>query len=282
MESDAEKDHWILRRFLASLWRHGPLGTAKRVNTAMDSLFRNIPGCQRLFLSIDFRLQSAQNYLDSSFDRKYGTDTSGHIPLDRLTIESGDSRDGIWYEPMSAKIFAQIMDNVNIDRNEFVFIDFGSGKGRVLLLASNCGFKSIIGVEFSKELHEIAKKNVALWDRITQRQNNIMPICIDATKYQIPNDPLVVFFFSPFMGKSMMQVLNNISISLKTNPRKIMILFYGINYETVCLLKKMSSHWRELKIRADWSQFNKYRAFIFTALRNSGSNILLASAALAG
>jgi len=43
---------------------------------------------------------------------------------------------------------------------DFTFIDLGSGKGRVLLMASDYPFKRIIGVEFMPELHRAAQENV--------------------------------------------------------------------------------------------------------------------------
>jgi hypothetical protein len=46
---------------------------------------------------------------------------------------------------MSVTVFKQIMSRLTIRFGEFELIDFGSGKGRVLLLASGYGFKKIIG-----------------------------------------------------------------------------------------------------------------------------------------
>ena len=43
---------------------------------------------------------------------------------------------------------------------DFTFIDLGSGKGRVLLMASDYPFKKIIGVEFMPELHRAAQENI--------------------------------------------------------------------------------------------------------------------------
>jgi hypothetical protein len=43
---------------------------------------------------------------------------------------------------------------------DFTFIDLGSGKGRVLLMAAAYGFKRIIGVEFMPELHRVAEENI--------------------------------------------------------------------------------------------------------------------------
>jgi hypothetical protein len=273
MKSGSGQAHWIFGKPLDSLWRHGPLGTAKRVNRAMGGLFRHVPGSQRLFSSIDTCLHNIHNYFDGAIDRKFGTDTSGYIPLENLAIQSKNTKDGVWYEPMSAKIFFQIMDNLNINWRAFDFVDFGSGKGRVLLLASRYGFKSIIGVEFSEELHKIAMKNAALWSRSLKSCSSIKAIHKDATEYVIPDGPVVIFFYSPFMGKTMARVLDNISKSFEQNPREIVIAFYGANLETINLLRKTHFQERELKFRPDWAHFNKYRAFIFTALPPSRSGV---------
>jgi tRNA1(Val) A37 N6-methylase TrmN6 len=48
---------------------------------------------------------------------------------------------------------------LNLPKNK-VIVDIGSGKGRVLLMASEFGFKEARGVEFSLNLCEIAKKNI--------------------------------------------------------------------------------------------------------------------------
>jgi SAM-dependent methyltransferase len=266
MKSGPGQGHRIFGKPLDSLWRHGPLGTAQRANRAMGSLFRHVPGSQRLFSSIDKGLYKIHKYFDGSVDRKYGTDTSGYIALENLTIESKNTKDGIWYEPMSTKVFSQIMGNLNINRRTFDFVDFGSGKGRVLLLAANYEFRKVVGVEFSEELHKVATKNVILWNRGVGGRSNIETIHMDATEYAIPNGPVVLFFYSPFMGKTMARVLGNISDSFKKNPREIVVVFYGANLETIDLLKRTGFHERELRFRPDWTHFNKYRAFIFTAL----------------
>jgi hypothetical protein len=43
---------------------------------------------------------------------------------------------------------------------DFTVIDFGSGKGRALIVASECPFRRIIGVEFALELHRDAQQNI--------------------------------------------------------------------------------------------------------------------------
>jgi SAM-dependent methyltransferase len=288
MESGAEKKRGIGVSFLNALWRHGPLGTAKRVNIALSRYRCGLPGCQRLFNSIDACLQRIHDHLDGRFDRMFGTDTSGHISLTQMTIERGSIQEGIWYEPMSPKIFAQIMDDLDINYGEFDFIDFGSGKGRVLLLASSYGFRNVVGVEFAEELHETAKRNIELWLQDSRRSARIESVHMDGAEYPIPDVPLVVFFFSPFTDNTMARVLGNIRTSFQVGDRNIKIIFYGENPETIRLLKEMNFQSKELNLHADWSQFNKYRAFIFTGLQDGRTNLndflapILTSVALMG
>ena len=87
------------------------------------------------------------------------------------------------------------------------FIDYGSGKGRALLIASEFGFSSIIGVEFSSYLHRIAQENVRKLESRLQRQLNVTLVNQDAALYQPPPGKKVAFFFNPFDSEIMSQVL---------------------------------------------------------------------------
>src|SRR5215831_4141539 len=84
-----------------------------------------------------------QHSLDRSFDRQWGTDTTGVILLRDLSITSPHAVDGAWYEPASGKVLAQMLAYLPVDFRRFTFIDFGSGKGRVLFLATAYGFARI-------------------------------------------------------------------------------------------------------------------------------------------
>ena len=262
-------DHWMVRKFFDSLRKHGPLGTCRRVFAVMQRQLNRVPGCGRLFLSLDGILCIVKCYFDRQFDRKYGVDTSDVIPLKDLTIKSKNIKDGNWYEPMSVKVFKHIMSYLTINFGEFEFIDFGSGKGRVLLLASEYGFKKIIGIEFAEELHRIATENVAIYERFTQRTINIETICMDAVEFPIPNVPVVIFFYSPFKAKVIEHVLSNVLLSLAMNPREIILIFYGQNPNTVKLFKATGFRCRELELCADWSQFTQYQGFLFTSRKSA-------------
>ena len=63
-------------------------------------------------------------------------------------------------------LFREMVGRLPIRHDDFVFIDFGSGKGRCLLLATEWPFRRIVGVELSAELNHVAReKHPALTDR---------------------------------------------------------------------------------------------------------------------
>ncbi len=118
-----------------------------------------------------------------------------------------------------------MINTVSIKFNEFVFVDFGSGKGRVLLFASKFPFQKIIGVEFSKKLHNIAKHNVDLFLAKTGRIDNFELHCMDVTQFILPRQKIVLFLYNPFQETVMKSILVNLANSYAKNPADIIILY---------------------------------------------------------
>jgi SAM-dependent methyltransferase len=108
---------------------------------------------------------------------------------------------------------------------DFTFVDLGSGKGRVLLMASGFPFKRIIGIEFMPDLHRIAQKNIARYSSVKQQCRQIETLCLDARDFQFPLDPLVVYLFNPFSESTFAQVLENLRRSIELVPRPIYIAY---------------------------------------------------------
>jgi SAM-dependent methyltransferase len=93
-----------------------------------------------------------------------------------------------------------------------VFIDFGSGKGRVLLIASRFPFRRIIGVELSEQSSAVARRNV---ERNSKRSRcaDVRILTCDATEYEIPDDVTVAYFCDPFEGAAFQTVLDRLIAS---------------------------------------------------------------------
>lgn len=162
----------------------------------------------------------------NDFDRKWGTDTSGRVRPWDLGVSLRQASGASSYTATSEKVFHDLIAKLDINFADYVFVDCGSGKGLVVLLASQYSFKRIVGVEFSPGLHKVAQANLSRIDHQTQRCLDIELICLDATQYDFPAEPCVVYFFNPFAGEDIMQnVVANIVRSLAACPRDLFIIY---------------------------------------------------------
>ena len=108
---------------------------------------------------------------------------------------------------------------------DLVFIDFGSGKGKALLLASEYGFRRMVGLEFSPELNLVAQHNI---QKYRDRQPTCGPaesLCTDFLDFSLPKEPSVFFFFDRCEDRILLKVLRNIRLSLAEHPRAAYIVY---------------------------------------------------------
>ena len=138
-------------------------------------------------------------------------------------IETGKRNLRVRYDPTEPKYIRWAFRNLPINPTEYSFVDFGSGKGRVLVAAAERPFAQVIGVEYQKELHEAALKNIRSAKRIKCR--NVVSLCVDATEFSIPDSPCVLFFYNPFLGETMDRVLSNIRASLTRTQRPVFVVY---------------------------------------------------------
>lgn len=164
----------------------------------------------------------------SDFDRERGVSTDGDIDgwtyLSDLKISSRNWINGRNYMPTEPFRFEAALSNLKIRFEDFLFIDFGSGKGRVLLMASELPFKRVIGVEFAHELHAIAQSNIAKYDA-RRKSGPMESICMDFLDFPLPPEPSVFFFFDPCENAVLAQLLGQIRQSLDAHPRPGYIVY---------------------------------------------------------
>ena len=170
-------------------------------------------------------------YLDKRFDRKRGVDTAGLFRLPELESDPRFKYSEV-YDPTPAAIFSRLMRRINVDLSRFVFIDFGCGKGKVLLLAAELPFKQIIGVELSSKLMQVAEENLrSHLSRTRTVGNPIRLACMDASEFQLPREATICYFYNPFKEEVMRKVLENIRRSLAAVPRELYVLYlYPIHH----------------------------------------------------
>lgn len=152
--------------------------------------------------------------------------------LDGLTIRGPHQADANTYGPVIPKTFRRVLSTLRIDHSQYVFVNFGCGKGRAVLLASGYPFKRIIGVEFAKELIEAASKNLGLW-RPKKKCNAIQLVWADVLDFEIPQDPCVLYFLHPFSAVMISRVLEKARDTLKTCPRNLIIVYVNPAHDQV-------------------------------------------------
>jgi len=163
--------------------------------------------------------------LDQNFDDRYGLETGDWINLGELKVSGENVQFGTHYEAITLSLFRETIAHIPESLDDFLFIDFGSGKGRALLLAAEHPFRTIIGLEFSSELHKIAQRNIERYKISTNSTRDIESVCIEATAYQIPNEKSVCYFFNPFNEVVLAKVLGNIQKSIVEHPRTVYISY---------------------------------------------------------
>jgi len=91
---------------------------------------------------------------DQSFDRVYNVESAGTEEPKFLTAEEALKAHAKGYEPTTKEQIEALLGMLpRLDLTDFIFVDFGSGKGRALFVAAEHPFRQIIGVEYSRELH---------------------------------------------------------------------------------------------------------------------------------
>jgi hypothetical protein len=168
-------------------------------------------------IAAKLRLRSFYHFL---VDKIEGIDTAGDIPQNQL---SDTKETNLKYGPggwWDLKITLGKVDT----RND-VFIDMGSGKGRMIYLAARkFSFKKIIGVEISGKLNEIAQNNIERNKR-KLKSTDIQIITSDVSNYQIPDDATIIYLYDPFRGEVFINLIKKLRDSLNNHPRVLRIIY---------------------------------------------------------
>ncbi len=146
--------------------------------------------------------------------------TDGYIELSEFGVYNDECRS---YSPTSYADFSTIMRALDIDPRQHVFLDYGAGMGRAMILAATYPFKRVLGVDIVPDLTAIATNNFARCRRQLQCRD-IGITTADATLYQIPHDVTVFYIANPFNGEVLAAVLRNIRDFAGAAPRPLLVV----------------------------------------------------------
>ena len=177
------------------------------------------------------------------FDQQHSVDTSGLIFPENLPTGRKEDLHNTGYFGVAPSVFRQVMDRLQLEYEKYTFLDLGSGKGRALLLASEYPFRAIVGVELSPRLHAIADANIQNYRGSQQRCRHVRSIQGDATRFEFPAGPLLVYLWNPFEGPVFARVLANLESALAREPQEVYIVYIQPDLDG---LLEASSAWRKL------------------------------------
>jgi SAM-dependent methyltransferase len=206
----------MMCRLQELLSQRGPSG-------ALNHLMRRMAKGIEQYRPQALKFRRALALRDARYDAENHVDTGGLTHLEKLSITSPNRRFGVAHIATDPEEFARGVSQLPIRHEEFVFVDLGSGKGRALLLAREYPFRRIIGVEFARELHQIAETN-------TRRRGRIELHCMDVVEFDFPLEPLVVFLYNPFGPEVMARVAQRLYASYVASPRLMYVLYINPFY----------------------------------------------------
>jgi SAM-dependent methyltransferase len=170
---------------------------------------------------------SYDEFIRTAFDRRFGVETESWVLLEELKTASPNKELAGFYVPTDPGLFSRMVRASGVEPGRFTFVDLGCGKGRMLILAAELGFKKAVGVEFCPELSAQAKRNVEKYEAKFRRGAGLAVEHLDATLFEFPDEPLVIFFYNSFRGEALREVLGNLERSLRERPREVYFLWNG-------------------------------------------------------
>lgn len=163
-------------------------------------------------------------------ERRYGVKTYGNIPQEELGFAAaGKDSVGGMYRASSWPVLRHIFKELRVSRED-VFVDYGSGMGRVLILAARQPFKRVIGVEMSEELNETARDNIDR-NRGHFRCRDVALVSADVRAWEVPDDLTIAYFYCPFPSRIFDRVVDNLIASIDRRPRPMRVVYFFMTDE---------------------------------------------------
>jgi len=157
---------------------------------------------------------------DIACERNLGIETANW--LEWVDVESNSQC--MNYEPLPYWHIKRILSALHLTPGVDVFLDYGSGKGRAVVVAALVPLKRVVGVELLNDLSLVAIDNInSAASRL--KCSDVEIETVDAADYVLPSDVTHIFLFNPFHGSVLQAVLGQVRESWLQHPRKITIAY---------------------------------------------------------
>ncbi len=169
----------------------------------------------------DFARVSRYRLKEKFGDWRYGIHSADFFMPTDIAVKSPECHP---YGAIGYNQFNEVLNALDIRAGTDVFLDYGCGMGRPIVMAATRPFRRVIGVELSPGLTETARKNITN-AKVNLQCQDIELHNMDARHYEVPADVSVVFMCSPFSGNVLRTVLQQVLQSVISDPREVRIVY---------------------------------------------------------
>jgi glycosyltransferase involved in cell wall biosynthesis len=241
----------VLLDAVATALRLRRSGPARSSRTAIRTLFAAV--ARPLYVG------SRRLLVEGVLERRAGISTGGLIPAEDLF---GSAEHRVGYQPTGWLKLRRILRPRDVGPSD-VFVDIGSGMGRVVFQAARSyPFARVLGVELSEELNEIARRNIER-NRSRLRCGDVELVTADVLSYRLPDDVTVVYFANPFTGPLFQAAVDELVASLRRRPRRLRVIYSNPVEEQRLLAAgfRCVRAPRALRPTPEWSRSNAIRMY---------------------
>ncbi len=160
---------------------------------------------------------------DRAIEQNCFVPTSEQIPLSILRVPHQLRRSGHDYRPTPRLVFHWAMEMLPEPVRRQEFVDYGAGRGRVLLMASNYPFEKVTGAEIAEELANDCLLNIAQYPRSLMKCRDVNCEHTSALRLPVPDGETIFFLNNPFNPSMFQRVIGQIVRSYKQNPRLLYV-----------------------------------------------------------
>jgi predicted RNA methylase len=150
------------------------------------------------------------------FERRIGVHSWGDV------YAYGGSQPHL-YRGSSWLVLREMFANLEVAEDD-VFIDIGSGMGRVLFMAARRPFRRVMGVELDEQLNEIARQNIER-NRHRLQCQDVEIVTADVLDWEIPDDVTIAYIYRPFRTEVFEHILDRLLESIDRRPRQVRFIY---------------------------------------------------------
>jgi 16S rRNA G966 N2-methylase RsmD len=170
-------------------------------------------------LSLESPVRALHELSEVVHDACYRIRTAGTVYPAQAGVHNPDAME---YAASPYRVLRRLFRYLPAKSYEGSFLDYGSGRGRVLVMAAARPFRRVIGVELSQQLAAEAWRN--LREARVRRCATVEILQTDAAQFQVPDDVSTLYFYNPFRTDTMRSVIERVAESLERCSREVWLL----------------------------------------------------------